>query len=489
MNKQMFKKRLTPFFLIFMMLLGVLVSSKSVLAENKDVDVNITNLTITNTEGNVPPNGYYANMLFKLNVNWDASKYGNTLREGDYFELQLPNQFKYPESAADCNFNLFTKDGYVIAKALVLPNTPGGGKVKVTFTNYVHNKSGIKGDLYLKANWNSVTYPITEEGVHDIVIGSFHKNVIIKPSPPAPPSSEILTKYLGQTLSPEGHVRWVLLINTKQANLTNVVVKDQLTVEPPGSTDGIEYVGGSFRLYDLVLENGRWTWKNGRDVSSQIVFSTDKRSFNYNMGNINGTAYGLVYRSTYRDGLRLKNRAELISSSINKVVTSYFVNTQSGGNGNESLFGKIRIEVLKIWKDNNNHDKKRPKNIKVRLFADGKDTGKVLTLSVINNWKGSFTELPKYTKDRKLIKYTIRENPVANGYTGSITGNAKIGFVITNVRKPHKPPKPNTPPKTPNNPGSSPQTGDKRNLSIYLFMLLASGALLLANAVRKRHIK
>lgn len=129
MGIQISKKRLIPIFLVLMMLLGMMPMKENALAGNKNVDVNITNLTITNTEGNVPPNGYYANMLFKLNVNWDASKYGNTLREGDYFELQLPNQFKYPESAADCNFNLFTKDGYVIAKALVLPNTPGGGKV------------------------------------------------------------------------------------------------------------------------------------------------------------------------------------------------------------------------------------------------------------------------------------------------------------------------------------------------------------------------
>ena len=74
------------------------------------------------------------------------------------------------------------------------------------------------------------------------------------------------------------------------------------------------------------------------------------------------------------------------------------------------VVGRARV------RQNNNHDKKRPKNIKVRLFADGKDTGKVLTLSVINNWKGSFTELPKYTKDRKLIKYTIRENQIGRAH-------------------------------------------------------------------------
>ena len=90
----------------------------------------------------------------------------------------------------------------------------------------------------------------------------------------------------------------------------------------------------------------------------------------------------------------------------------------------------------------------------------------------------------------KLIKYTVKESPSASGYTTSINGNAEVGFIITNVRKPYKPLKPNPPPKTPNKPASTtPQTGDKRNLSIYLFMLLASGALLLANAARKRHIK
>ena len=42
MNKQIFlKKWLTPFLLIFIMFLGVLISSKNVLAENKNVDVNI----------------------------------------------------------------------------------------------------------------------------------------------------------------------------------------------------------------------------------------------------------------------------------------------------------------------------------------------------------------------------------------------------------------------------------------------------------------
>jgi len=340
------------------------------------------------------------------------------------------------------------------------------------------------------ANWNYVSYPIVQEGEHDIVIGSFHKHVVIKPGSPKPPSSIIFTKYSGQTLSPEGHARWVMEINTKLANLTNVVLKDRLSVEPPGSMDGIMYIADSFELHDLVMENGNWQRKNARNVSDQVVLSPDKRSFSYNLGNVNGKAYALTYRTTYRDGLKLINNAELTSQSTTKIVTNYFVQTKSGGTGQGKKYQRIDIEVRKVWKDKNNYDGKRPRSIRVKLFADGKDTGKSLILSAANNWRGKFTNLQKNTMSGKLIKYTVKESPSASGYTTSINGNAEVGFIITNVRKPYKPPKPNPPPKTPNKPASTtPQTGDKRNLSIYLFMLLASGALLLANAARKRHIK
>ena len=71
MNKQILKKWLTPFLLMFIMFLGMLISSKNVLAENKNVDVNITNLSITNQEGNIPPEGFFSNSLFKLTADWN----------------------------------------------------------------------------------------------------------------------------------------------------------------------------------------------------------------------------------------------------------------------------------------------------------------------------------------------------------------------------------------------------------------------------------
>ncbi|RSB91432.1 Cna B-type domain-containing protein [Parvimonas micra] len=68
--------------------------------------------------------------------------------------------------------------------------------------------------------------------------------------------------------------------------------------------------------------------------------------------------------------------------------------------------------------------------VTVKLFADGVDTGKTLTLKKSENWKGKFTNLDKY-KNGKEIVYTIKEAKV-EGYESKIEGNAKDGFVITN---------------------------------------------------------
>lgn len=492
MRKLIVKKRGILFLLILMMLLGAFISNEKALAAGKKVDVSITDLSITNSSGEVPPGGYSVYMLFKLSIKWNASKHGNTLREGDYFELELPDKFKYPEGSAYCDFNLHAGNGEVSAKVKVEPKVAGGGKLRVTFTDYVNNKHNFKGSLNLLASWNITTYPIEQEEEHDIAIGWFHKSINIKPGVPSPPEERILNKYAGQTLTSDGYVNWYILINMKRANLKNVVVKDTLTVEPPGSPDGIHYRDGSFILCEYELVNGKWVKKKCYNVNDRIEFSSDKRSFTFRMGNLDGKAYRLHYQSTYREGLKLKNRAELTSTEVIKEVSSSFVTAQGGGAGDGELPPpppKIKVDVTKVWEDNNNHDNKRPGEIKVRLFADDMDTGKVLTLSDVNSWKGSFIDLDKY-KPGGEIKYTVKEDSVIDGYIGTITGDYKTGFVITNKRIPPNKPDPKDPPNPadppdPTNPPSTPQTGDKANLSLFIGMLIVSGIFLLTIIIHK----
>lgn len=96
----------------------------------------------------------------------------------------------------------------------------------------------------------------------------------------------------------------------------------------------------------------------------------------------------------------------------------------------------INISVAKDWNDDSNRDGKRPSSITVKLLADGKDTGKTLTLkantATSKNWKGTFTGL---TRGKN---YTVQE-VVPSGYKlTSNTGSASSGFKLTNYHEPEK---------------------------------------------------
>ena len=77
---------------------------------------------------------------------------------------------------------------------------------------------------------------------------------------------------------------------------------------------------------------------------------------------------------------------------------------------------KVNLTGQKTWNDANNQDNIRPTEIKVRLLADGKDTGKMATASAATGWKYSFEGLDRY-KDGKEIVYSVKEVKVPEGYT------------------------------------------------------------------------
>ena len=123
--------------------------------------------------------------------------------------------------------------------------------------------------------------------------------------------------------------------------------------------------------------------------------------------------------------------------------------------------GTIDVSVTKVWSDQNDKAGKRPKSVTINLLADGKSTGKTLTLSEANGWKGTFSELPD-SENGKTIVYTITENAVS-GYTTSISGSAKAGFTVTNKFVPSAPPE-------------IPKTGDSGHTALYAGLAFIAGA-------------
>ena len=118
------------------------------------------------------------------------------------------------------------------------------------------------------------------------------------------------------------------------------------------------------------------------------------------------------------------------------------------------------INVLKVWADDDNESKKRPENVSVSLLADGEEY-QTVTLSMENEWKHIFSDLPVYENGKEIL-YTVQENNVPEGYVASIEKDEQVGFIIHNILGQGG----DVPPT------DNPQTGD--NVLNYLFTLLIS---------------
>ena len=107
---------------------------------------------------------------------------------------------------------------------------------------------------------------------------------------------------------------------------------------------------------------------------------------------------------------------EISNQGTGKVVVMY----------NQQKPEKIEIKVTKNWVG------PEKSSVRVKLLADGQDTGKTLELNKAKNWVGSFTDVDKVNANGTEIKYSIEEVKVT-GYDSKITGDVKTGFTITNT--------------------------------------------------------
>ncbi|GEO57725.1 hypothetical protein LBO01_08540 [Companilactobacillus paralimentarius] len=92
------------------------------------------------------------------------------------------------------------------------------------------------------------------------------------------------------------------------------------------------------------------------------------------------------------------------------------------------------MTVTKSWNDENNKDGIRPDSVKVSLLADGKDTGKSITLDKGNNWTDTFKNLDKKVND-KDVTYSVKENDVS-GYEATSTSTDATHITIINKHTP-----------------------------------------------------
>ena len=161
-----------------------------------------------------------------------------------------------------------------------------------------------------------------------------------------------------------------------------------------------------------LLANGKW-------ITSKKVTAEDGWSWKFE--NLDKFAAG----------------EEIIYSVVEGKVEGYSTSINGNNIINSYTPGKTSVQVTKAWEDQNNQDGVRPTSVKIQLLANGKATGKTVTLTKDNNWSNSFASLAEYEAGEK-INYTVEEKAVKNGYTSVVTGDSTKGYIITNTRKPEK---------------------------------------------------
>lgn len=154
-------------------------------------------------------------------------------------------------------------------------------------------------------------------------------------------------------------------------------------------------------------------WADGKEVANQKVTAEDNWTWVFE--NL----------ARYQDGKEIKYTiSEDDVDGYQSMINGYDIT-------NHHQPKTMNITVSKKWDDHDNEGNKRPESIVVKLFADGTDTGKTITLSEENQWTDSFDGLAVNKNGQKIV-YSISEVSV-EGYTTKITGNAALGYTITNT--------------------------------------------------------
>ncbi len=401
--------------------------------------IEITDFEISDIHGNTPPDGFYSYTQFLLNISWDASALLNNIHEGDYFTIDLPSEFRFKANHSSTSFDVMEPGGTnVVAKAVVTPG-PGdrGGSVRLTFTNYVEDRYDIKGELSLMAllMWSHTnTYGDNE---FEVKISSKVKKVTIKIKENPQIIDETFVKWYYNESDDE--VEWVLRINHKKGNLTNVVITDKLTAES-GDLEGIQYDKESFILVEAVMDEKGHTLSeiSSTKIGDLISFAPDMRSFTYNMGDITGKQYFLRYKSSYKPDLILKNEATLNANGDKIVKIQIFELQSSAGIGAGELSGKLKI--IKIDALNNT------KKIKgAKFIISGPSLSPAVTKETDNNGEIFLTKLLPG-------EYTVKEIFVPGGYIldgteHKVTVKKNAVAIETIKNNPPSPPPPSPSPK------------------------------------------
>ena len=341
---------------LFMTLTALIGWSKTnVIAEDgpKQVDATITNFRFMNLSRTIVGDIYYTDNFY-FDLDWAANTTGATLKEGDYFTIDLPDTVMFSSDSSPIDFDIYDTDGTgaVIAKAHITAGT-NGATAKVVFTNWVENRYNVKGNIQLSARFDLTRVPVNQSTSFTVSVNAGKSNTTsssgsVNVAGPQVLTDEELNKFAWYDTENPHLANWEIRINHKKATLPNVTIHDTLV----GSTEKI--LKDTIRLSKVQMDqygNDIAGTSTPVDLTGKLTMSDNDQTFTINVGNVNGEQYRLTYQSTYTEGTNLNNKLTLTSVDETYTFDARFSRASSGGSGSGSLANKIKL--TKVDEDDN----------------------------------------------------------------------------------------------------------------------------------------
>ena len=312
------------FLLTLVAMVGLAVPA---LAATSPVATTITEFSLTNLNKEAIAR-VNTNSDFYIKVGWKVTQEDADVHSGDYLELELPTQLKFP-STEGTSFPIYAPDGAEMGTANVTAGNPG--RVRITFNDWVENKSDIRGTLWLAAHMKAGT-PVGDQTLSVIDLNThFSSDLHISAFTDGELTDENIAKWGVKT--DHNTVLWKVRLNNAGTTLHNVNLTD--TIENSST-----YVPGSFRIYRVMMDNKGNVlptpgWVKITDTATKPVIAEDGHSFAWDLSALpfdENNMYWIEYETTFSD--HIDNSITLTSTERTRSSAWSYVAANSGGRGN-----------------------------------------------------------------------------------------------------------------------------------------------------------
>lgn len=312
------------FLLTLVAMVGLAVPA---LAATSPVATTITEFSLTNLNKEAITR-VNTNSDFYIKVKWKVTQEDSDVHSSDYLELELPTQLKFP-STEGTSFPIYAPDGAEMGTANVTAGNPG--RVRITFNDWVENKSNIRGTLWLAAHMKAGT-PVGDQTLSVIDLNThFSSDLHISAFTDGELTDENIAKWGVKT--DHNTVLWKVRLNNAGTTLHNVNLTD--TIENSST-----YVPGSFRIYHVMMDSKGNVlptpgWVKITDTTTKPVIAGDGHSFAWDLSALpfdENNMYWIEYETTFSD--HIDNSITLTSTERTRSSVWSYVATNSGGHGN-----------------------------------------------------------------------------------------------------------------------------------------------------------